>query len=70
MKYFGSLFGTMEPSNFDEVIDLIPTKISANMSDSFECQYKHEEVEVVLNHMKPGKNSGPDGMNLFFYQHY
>jgi len=58
------------PTNCSDIINLIPTKVLASMRARLERPYTKEEVEVVLNQMKPSKAPRLDGMNPFFYQHY
>ena len=65
--YFGSLFSSMDPSNIEEVIQHIPSKVSETMNDYLQRSCSKDEVLQALKQMQPGKSPGPDGMNPFFF---
>ena len=51
----------------DEVIQHVPTKVTATMNDSLLAPYKEEEVKKVLFQMYPTKAAGPNGFPAHFF---
>ena len=68
--YFAGIFSTSNPFDFDAVIDLISIKVMTSMKANLERPSTKEDVEEALKQMKLGKAPSPNGMNLFFFQHY
>ena len=69
VSYFKNLYTTSYPTSIPEVLDTIPTKVTANMYRFLIQEFTREEVEAALKQMHP-KAPGPDGMSAIFFQKY
>ena len=65
-----NLFTSNGPDRLEEVIDLIPEVVTAEMNASLTSEFTALEVEVALKQMAPLKAPGPDDMPPLFYQSY
>ena len=70
VDFYQNLFTSANPSNFEEVVDLIPQVVTNKMNEKLVADFTIEEVEVALKQMAHLKAPGPDGMPLLFYQCY
>ena len=70
ISYFKNIYTTTNPTRIDEVVSLIPAKVSKEMNDSLVWNFTAEEVRVALQQMHPTRAPGPDGMSTIFYQKY
>lgn len=68
-RYFNDLFRATE-SNWQEVIECIPTTITDAQNDELLKPIEEEEVKRALFQMNPDKAPGPDGMTPAFFQKY
>ena len=70
VDFYQNLFTLANPSNFEEVVDLIPQVVTNKMNEKLVADFTIEEVEVALKQMAHLKAPGLDGMPLLFYQRY
>ena len=70
VDFYQNLFTSANPSNFEEVVDLIPQVVTNKMNEKLVADFTIEEVEVALKQMAHLKAPGLDGMPLLFYQRY
>ena len=68
--YFRELFTTSSPTRDNEVVDLIPRKITEEMNEHLTKESHKEEVVQAIHSMHPTKAPGPDSMPTIFYQKY
>ena len=64
------MFTSNRPDHLEEVIDVIPEVVTAEMNASLTSEFTALEVEVALKQMAPLKAPGPDSMPPLFYQSY
>uniref|UniRef100_A0A803QSS3 Reverse transcriptase n=1 Tax=Cannabis sativa TaxID=3483 RepID=A0A803QSS3_CANSA len=67
--YFKQLF-TSSTTNWNQVIDCIPTTITQSQNSEILAHVEEGEVKKALFQMHPNKSPGPDGMSPGFYQKY
>ena len=70
VDFYTNLFTSNRPDHLEEVIDVIPEVVTAEMNASLTSEFTALEVEVALKQMAPLKAAGPDGMPPLFYQNY
>ena len=58
------------PSQIDEVVAAIPTRVTEDMNESLNRNFTREEVATALKQIHPTKAPGLDGMFAIFYQKY
>ena len=68
--YFSDLFTSSAPTNLQEVLACVPSRVTPVMNDSLCRPYTREEVNQALKQMLPHKALGPDGMNPSFFQKF
>lgn len=68
VKYFWYMFTTISPSGIDEVLEEVPTVVTAQMNESVTTLATGEEVWKALFMMHPEKAPDPDGMTALFFQ--
>ena len=68
--YFGTLFTTLEPSGFDEILCGIQPSITDEMNATLTSEFTTEEVHQALKQMAPTIAPGPDGMSPIFYKSF
>ena len=68
--FFGDLFTSTGPSNFDGLVDQIPRKATEEMRVGLRRPYTIDEVLTTLNQMNLGKAPTLDCMNPFFDQNF
>ena len=70
MDYYIDLFTISRSEHLEEVVDVIPKVVTAEMNADLIGDFTAMEVEVTLKQMAPLKAPGPDGMPPLFYQNY
>ena len=70
MDFYTDLFTTSRPEHLEEVVDVIPKVVTAEMNADLTGDFTAMEVEVALKQMVPLKAPGTDGMSPLFYQNY
>ena len=66
-SYFQNLFTSSNPTNLEEVLDLVDTVVTPDMNHMLLQQSTPKEVKTTLFSMHPSKLLGPDGMFPFFF---
>ncbi|XP_021743457.1 uncharacterized protein LOC110709547 [Chenopodium quinoa] len=69
-SYFGDLFASSSPSNFDEALSGIENKVTEDMSDVLDTEPTTKEVKEALFQMHPNKAPELDGMHTLFFQKF
>ena len=62
IDYFEDIYASTHPTRVEEVTDLIPIKVTAEMNTALSQEFTVEEVKAALGQMHPTKAPGPDGM--------
>lgn len=70
LKFYADLFTSADLDNIEEVVEVIPRVVIAEMNDNFIRDFTMEEVETALKQMSPMKAHGPDSMPPLFYKTY
>lgn len=66
-NYFQKIFAP-KMSSFDEVVKLVPCKLSDDDNAVLLASFTEEEFRIATFQMHPDKSPGPDGLNPAFYQ--
>lgn len=66
-EYFNKIFTATE-SNWQEVIECVPRKVTDAQNVELLATVRDEEVKTALFQMDPDKAPGPDGMTPSFFQ--
>ena len=69
-SYFESIYTTSHPNHIEEVIAVVPVKVTDDMNARLTRNFSREEVVIALKQIHPIKTPGPDGMSAIFYQNY
>ena len=64
MDYYTDLFTTSKPEHLEEVVDVIPKVVKAEMNADLIGDFTAMVVEVALKQMAPLMAPKPDGMPL------
>ena len=70
MGYFENIYKSDQPGNFESSLSSITTRVSREMNEDLNVEFKAEEVWNALKQMHPTKAPGPDGMSPIFFKHY
>ena len=70
LEYFGSIFKSNKPAEFEASLSAIHPKLTLAMNATLTANFRAEEVWNALQQMHPTKSPGPDGMSPIFYQKY
>ena len=68
--FYRDLYTSEGVHDMEQVLETVPTKVTAAMNESLNAPYSQEEVKVVLFQMYPTKAPGPDGFSAHFFQHH
>jgi exonuclease III len=67
-SYFQNLFTSSNPVRVEESLQLLPSRVSADMNAGLIREPTLEEVTTALSQMEPMKAPGPDGFPTCFFQ--
>ena len=70
VDYFKNLFTTSSPTNFNDILEAVETKVSPSMNHMLTSDFTAREVEQALKQMHPQKTPGQNGMPPLFFQHF
>ena len=70
MDYYTNLFTRSKLEYLEEVVEVIPKVVTAEMNADLTGDFTAMEVEVALKQIAPLKALGPNGMPPLFYQNY
>lgn len=65
-RYFNDLFRISSPTEFDEFLDEVPSRVTEAQNLRLLAPVTEEEVKRALFMMSPEKAPGPDGMTTLF----
>ena len=68
VEYFKQIFKSTSPTNFDQILQGIKTKVTPAMNSDLTREYTTDEVEFALKQMKPLTAPGPDVMSPIFFK--
>ena len=63
INYFEDIYTSTHPTRVEEVTDLIPTKVTAEMNTALTQEFTGKDVKAALGQMYPTKAPGSDGMS-------
>ena len=69
-SYFYELFKSKNPSDMNNVLNLMERVVTLEMNQSLLQNYTVEEVHCALFQMHPLKSPGPNGMSPFSFQNF
>ena len=70
LDYFKDIYSSNQPTSFDESLEAMDERVTPEMNDELQKEFKAVEVWHALQQMHPTKAPGPDGMSPVFYQKY
>ena len=70
LDYFKSIYNSNQATSFDESLDAVEERMTPEMNEELQKEFKAVEVLNALKQMHPTKAPGPDGMSPIFYQKY
>ena len=70
MEYYWDLFTSGNPSDLEELLQVVQPKVTSGMNQSLTKDFTVNEARLALKQMYPLKGPGPDGMPPLFYQHF
>lgn len=68
MEFYHDLFSAQLALEIEEILQLVPTKVTDEMNEGLARPYNEEEVKSSLFMMGPNKALGPDHFIAGFYQ--
>ena len=69
-QHYGELFTSIDPKEFDEVLQGIPRTISNLMNEQLIKQVNEAKIKQALFSVFPNKAPGVDGISPLFFQNY
>jgi hypothetical protein len=69
-EFYSSLYTSQGFRPMEELLDLVPVRVTEEMNGDFDKMYTAEEVRVALFQMAPSKAPGVDGFTARFFQRH
>lgn len=69
-QFYGNLFSSEGVHNMEEVLDVVPRKVTDNMNVHLTALFSAQEVKTALFQMFDTKAPGPDGFPAHFFQRH
>ena len=70
INYFETIFHLGTCERMEDCLNTVPQRMTTDMKEELSRPYSVEEVKATLFQIGPTKASGPDGMNVLFYQKF
>ena len=70
LQYYERLFTSSDPTDFEEILDVVQHKVTPRMNQVLVREFTEVEVKNAIKQMYSLKSPGPDGMPPLFYQHF
>lgn len=67
VQYFHSLFSTIRPTSFQEIISCVSSRVGRLDNDSLITLVAEAEIENAIFQMYPTKSPSPNGFNAGFF---
>jgi hypothetical protein len=67
-KFYSELYKSEGVQGMDEVLSLVPVKLSELMNNMLDAPFDSVDVKMALFEMCPTKAPGPDGFPAHFFQ--
>jgi hypothetical protein len=68
--FYQNLYMSQGFKPMDELLDIVPVRVTPAMNADFDKSYTTEEVKAALFHMAPSKAPGVDGFTAGFFQRH
>jgi hypothetical protein len=65
--FYQSLYLSQGYKPMEELLDIVPTRVTTPMNEAFDKEYTPEDVKVALFQMAPSKAPGVDGFTAGFF---
>lgn len=70
IDYFGNLFSSSNPTEFDPILQSIPQVITAQMNSQLTKPLTELEIQKAVFSLNPNKAPGLDGMSPIFSRNF
>lgn len=67
LNYFTNIYRSDHPVSFDPSLRAMRQRVTPEMNEALQGEFKAEEVRIALNQMHPTKAPGSDGMSSIFF---
>ena len=69
-RYYSSLFTSANPTQLDPVLNVVETRVSAEMNAELLKPFVEAEVQLALKQMDANTAPGLDGLPPLFYKQF